>query len=65
MSPARKRLVLFVEGRGDVNAGPALVKRLLTESNSWSSLILTRMPFRVKGWGYLLKDNGKEWIRYL
>jgi hypothetical protein len=65
MSPARKKLVLFVEGGGEVNAGPALVKRLLTESNAWSSLTLASEPFRVKGWGYLLKDKGKEWIRYL
>src|SRR5713101_6094292 len=65
MSPARKKLVLFVEGSGDVNAAPALIKRLLTESNAWSSLILAPVPFRVKGWGYLLRENGKEWIRYL
>ncbi len=65
MPPDRKKLVLFVEGGGDVDAAPALVKRLLTESNRWSSLILDPTPFRVKGWGYLLKENGKEWIRFL
>src|SRR5258708_39894910 len=65
MSQDRKKLVLFVEGSGDVNAAPALVKRLLTEGNAWSSLILAPTPFRVKGWGYLLKEKGKEWIRFL
>jgi len=65
MSSVRKKLVLFVEGGGDVDAAPALVKRLLTESNSWPSLTLVPAPFRVKGWGNLLKDRGKEWIRYL
>lgn len=65
MAPGRKNLVLFVEGGGDVDAAPALVKRLLTEYNAWSSLVLAPTPFRVKGWGYLLRDEGKEWIRYL
>lgn len=65
MSPQRKKLVLFVEGRGDVNAAPTLVKRILSESNQWSSVALAPNPFRVKGWGLLLKNNGKEWIRYL
>lgn len=62
MSLDRKKLVLFVEGTGEVAAGPTLVKRLLTESNMWSSLILVPTPFRVKGWGYLLKEKGKEWV---
>ena len=65
MSPGKKKLVLFVEGTGDVNGAPTLVKRLLTDLKLWPSLILAPAPFRVKGWGYLLKENGKEWIRYL
>jgi hypothetical protein len=65
MSPVKKKLVLFVEGKGDVNAAPALVKRLLTEFNAWSSVILAPAPFRVRGWGSLLRENGKDWIRYL
>lgn len=65
MPPDRKKLVLFVEGRGDLNAAPALVKRLLTESNRWSSLSLGSTHFRVQGWGYLLKEKGEEWIRLL
>ena len=66
MSPDRKNLVLFVEGSGDVDACPVLVKRLLTDLNLWSpSLNLVPNPFRVKGWGYLLKDKGKEWTRLL
>jgi Domain of unknown function (DUF4276) len=65
MAPHRKKLVLFVEGSGEVNAAPALVKRLLSESSAWSSLILAPTPFRVRGWGYLLREKGKELIRYL
>src|ERR1700730_3044059 len=65
MPPGRKKLVLFVEGSGEVSAAHELVKRLLTESNLWSSFDLARDPFRVKGWGYLLKINGREWVRPL
>jgi hypothetical protein len=64
MPQGRKKLVLFVEGSGEVDAAPVLVKRLLP-SDAWSSLILVPTPFRVKGWGYLLKEKGKKWIRLL
>ncbi len=64
-----KRLVLFVEGDGDVLAVPALVNRLLTEMNAWDCLSLDRRPYRVGSVGKLLKtEKGKDrpnWIRWL
>ncbi len=65
MARDRKKLVMFVEGAGEVSAAEVLVKRLLTASNLWSSFVLAPSPFRVKGCGYLLKDKGTEWVRFL
>ena len=44
-----KRLVLFVEGDGDVQAVPILVKRLLSEFGLWDSIQLDENPFRIGG----------------
>jgi hypothetical protein len=63
--PAPSRLVLFVEGEGDRQAIPALVKRLLTESDAWSHLFLDDKPFVVGNAADLTKDNGKDWLRLL
>jgi hypothetical protein len=60
-----KRLVLFVEGDGDLCAVPILVKRLLTELNAWGSVLLDPNPFKVGSINRLLKDNSRNWIRWL
>jgi hypothetical protein len=42
-----KRIVLFVEGEGESDAVPKLVKKLLTEQNAWDVVFLDDAPFRV------------------
>src|SRR5262245_38163854 len=61
----RPRLVLFVEGPGDREAAPVLVKRLLTERNAWSLLALDANPFTVGEVGALLRNEGEVWKRHL
>ena len=58
-----KRIVLFVEGEGEVKAVPLLVKRLLTEQNAWDAIILDEFPFRVGQINNLTKDDCSEWKR--
>ena len=60
-----KRMVLFVEGDGDALAVPALMKRLLTEVGAWDCLYLDPHPFVVRGVGRLLKNDCRDWIRWL
>jgi hypothetical protein len=60
-----RRLVLFVEGDGDREAVPVLVKKLLTEARAWSDLFLDPQPFVVGNVADLTKDNGKDWTRLL
>jgi hypothetical protein len=57
-----KRLVVFVEGEGDEAAVPLLVKKILTEHNSWDALFLDPNPFRVGEVEPLLQDPSKRWI---
>lgn len=54
-----KKLVLFVEGDGDENAVPILVKRLITELNLWSDLHLDPDPFRVGGTSAIVGSEDK------
>jgi hypothetical protein len=64
--PAPRRLVLFVEGEGDADAVPLLVKQLLTELQAWAHIALDKdKPFVVGSVGDLTKDNGKKWLRLL
>ena len=65
--PARKQLVLFVEGEGDRAATPILVKRLISEINpTWEGISLSpEQPFLVGGLPGLVKAEGKELIRLL
>lgn len=45
-----KTLSFLIEGKGDVKAVPALVKRLLTEYEAWDSVRLSPYePFRIGG----------------
>lgn len=60
-----KRLVLFVEGDGDRPALPVLVKRLVTELDGWDSVFVDPDPFTLGSVGRLLKDNCRNWIRWL
>lgn len=60
-----KRLVLFVEGEGDREAVPVLVRRLLTELKAWDSVFLDPRPFEVGSLGKLVKKDCRNWIRWL
>jgi len=60
-----KRIVLFVEGDGEADAVPQLVKRLLTEQNAWDAVILDEHPFRVGEVNKIVKDDYREWKRKL
>lgn len=52
-----KRIVLFVEGEGESDAAPRLVKRLLTEQNAWDAVFLDEHPFRVGEINNLVKER--------
>jgi hypothetical protein len=61
-----RRLILMGEGQGDAAALPALVRRLLRDSGAAGELIFEdRQCMRIGGIGKLLKDNGREWLRFL
>ncbi len=61
----RRRLVIFVEGKGDVAAVPALAKRVLGEQGGHEVLLLEPHPFRVKSLSVLVKEQCKSWHRWL
>ena len=42
-----KRLILFVEGEGEADAVPTLVRRLVTDQDGWNGVFLDDNPFRV------------------
>lgn len=63
----KKRLVLFVEGDGDLEAVPVLIKRLLTEHSAWDVIELDTQPFKTKGIHKLLsiqagRSNWERWL---
>jgi len=57
-----KRLVPFVEGRGDLKALPALLARLVLHLGV-DSLFVDTNPFRVQNLGKLFQGGGAEWQR--
>ena len=59
-----RRIVLFVEGEGDRDAVPALVKRLI-QPDDWNHVILDEAPISVKGVGNLTRSDSENWLRYL
>ena len=64
MSP--KRLVLLVEGQGDVDAAPILVGRLLKEYSAFDAVFLdSHPPLRVGEFSKLVKGDFGEWRRLL
>ncbi len=60
-----KRIVLFVEGAGDALAVPVLMKCLLTKAKAWDYLHLDPNPFKVGSVSKLLKNDCRDWIRWL
>lgn len=55
-----KRLVIFVEGRGDIAAVPVLARRVVNELGAHDALFVDPDPFRVAGVAKLLKtENGQ------
>jgi hypothetical protein len=60
-----KRLVLFVEGPGDTQAAPALVKHLLTELQAWEHVLLDNRPFEVGNVEQMTSAGDKTWLRLL
>jgi hypothetical protein len=60
-----KRLVLFVEGEGESDAVPTLVKRLLNEKGGWNDILLDASPFRVGSVDKLVKGDFRDWKRFL
>lgn len=60
-----KRIVLFVEGEGEADAVPRLIKRLLTEQDAWDVVALDPDPFRVGQVQKLLKDDCHKWNGWL
>ena len=60
-----RRLIMFVEGEGDEQAVPTLVKRLLNEQDGWHDILLDNDTFRVGNVNKLVKDDFRDWKRYL
>lgn len=60
-----KRIVLFVEGEGEADAAPRLVKKLLTEQDAWDAVALDPNPFRVGQINKVAKNDYREWKRKL
>jgi len=60
-----RRLILFVEGEGEADAVPTLVRRLLTEQGNWHDVLLDDNPFRVGSVDKLVKADFHDWKRLL
>jgi hypothetical protein len=60
-----KRLVLLVEGYGDVEAAPVLLKRLLGEYGAFDAVFPDPHPMRVGEYSKISKNAFGEWRRYL
>ena len=60
-----KRLVLLVEGDGDVAAAPILVKRLLHDYDAFDAVFPDPAPLRVGEYSKISKNDFSEWRRYL
>jgi hypothetical protein len=60
-----KRLVLFVEGQGDVQAAPILLNRLLSEYGAFDVVFSDPDPFRVGEYSRISKDGFAHWRRFL
>lgn len=56
-----RRLILFVEGNGEDDAVPTLVKRLLKERRELYDILLDDAPFRVGLVDKLAKADFRDW----
>lgn len=63
--PTQQRLVLFVEGPGDENAAPELVRRLLDRHEASDCFFIDPKPFRVRDVFNLTGRNEGNWQRWL
>ncbi len=61
----RNRLVLLVEGDGDMTAVPILIKRLLVELDAFSYVVLDPNPLRVGEFSSVARSDFGEWRRFL
>ena len=61
----RKKIVLFVEGKGDPDAVRALVDKLLSERNAWEYLAIDKNVFRVGGLHNLTGSRADNWTAKL
>jgi hypothetical protein len=60
-----RRLKLFVEGDGDFIAVPLLVRRILSEKNDWHGIFLDNNPYKVGAIERLVKEDFRDWRRFL
>lgn len=60
-----KRLVIFVEGKGDVKAVPALAQRVVNEIGAYDALFVDHDPFRVVSVATLVKNDCLKWHNWL
>jgi hypothetical protein len=60
-----RRLILFVEGEGESDAVPTLVRRLIKEKGEWYDILLDDAPFRVGSVDKLVKKEFSDWKRFL
>ena len=60
-----RRLVLFVEGDGDVDAVPTLVKQVIKSTGGSHEVWLDDPPFRVGSVDKLVKEDFRNWKRFL
>jgi len=56
-----KKIVLFVEGEGEADAAPLLLKKIISENSAaWSSVSLDPTPFRVGQVNRLMKNGNLQ-----
>jgi hypothetical protein len=60
-----RRLLLFVEGDGEAEAVPTLVRRLPNDKGAWRDILLDDATFRVGSVGRLFKEDFRHWKRLL
>lgn len=60
-----KRLVIFVEGKGDVTAVPKLAQMIVSATGAGDALFVDHNSFKVSGVGTLVKNECSNWHRWL